>query len=432
MSSVTEARIHKREQLAWLVLLGSFTLFLSIAIATPLLIRAYLQNSTRPLLLLAQSNQGTVSIDNVNSPPRAALPGEAGQAVSQRETVLTDATASGLLLVFAAEGGDVLARLQLYGSTAVYINAATTPRFRLSDRPQELTVELLNGRLRIVVTEEKERPLLLTINTPHGTAVLRQPGEYSFLVQPQATQVTVQEGSAEVRGQNRLLTLEAMQRAEIAADSPPVGPLSPERNLLQNGSFNELWARWTRLSWNVERIEQPAGDIEIAEILGENGLQVVRNGEGHADVGVRQVIDQDVTDVESLLLEIDFRIVSQSLGVCGMVGSECPLILRIEYDDQNGNPQVWQQGFYAVGAITPDGPPDVCVSCPPPRFTHVQAPLGQLFFYRADLIAELQRMGFGAPRRIKNISIIASGHSFAVEVLDITLLASEGAVNGSQ
>ncbi len=428
MSSISEARIHKREQLAWLVLLGGFAVFLSIAIATPLLIRAYLQNSTRPLLLLAQSNQGILSIDNVNSLPRAALPGEAGQAVSQRETVLTDATASGLLLVYAAEGEEVLARLQLYSATAVYISAATTPRFRLSKRPQELTADLLNGRLRVVVAEERERPLLVTINTPHGTAVLRQPGEYSFLVTAETTQVTVQEGSADVRGQNRLLTLEAIQRAEIAADAPPVGPLSPERNLLHNGSFNELWARWTRLSWNVERADQPAGEIEIVEVLGENGLRVTRNGEGHADVGVRQVINQDVADVESLLLEIDFRIVSQSLGVCGMVGSECPLILRIEYDDQNGNPQVWQQGFYASGAITPDGPPDVCVSCPPPRFPHVQAPPGQLFFYRADLIAELQRMGFGAPRRIKSISVIASGHSFAVDILDIALLASERAV----
>lgn len=420
--------LQKRQRLAWGVLFGGFLLFVIIAVSIPLILRAYLQNSTDFLIILAQSNQGTLSIDDPVNPPRAALPGEPPQNVAPSEIVLTDASASGLLLVYPPESDHVLARMQLYGTTIVRITEAQTPRFDLSDTPRIFTAELSSGRIRLVVSDNWERPFRVSISTPHGLVSVREPGEYSLTVNNDISQITVQQGSLEVLAQDQSLILEKAQRADIALDSPPVGPLPPERDLLQNGSFGERWSRWVQLGWNIERLDQPEGQIAITEVLGENGLQIVRNGEGHADVGIRQVVDQDVTDINSLLLEVDLRILNQSLGVCGTVGSECPVILRIEYDDINGNPQVWQQGFYAGGSIGADGPPDVCVSCPPPRFEHVQAPLGQLFFFRADLITELQRKGYGPPRRIKSMSVIASGHTFAVEILDIGLFASEGLI----
>ncbi len=427
MNGSAETISQKRQGLAWFMLLGGFLVFVSIAVSVPLLIRAYLQNTTDSLLVLAQSNQGTLSIDDPVNAPRAALPGEAPQIVEPTQTVLTDASASGLLLVYPPESEDVLARLQLYGTTIVRVTEAQTPRFAMSDKPHSFAAALTSGRIRLVVSGSAERPFMVSISTPHGLVSVREPGEYSLDVNNEVTQITVQQGSVDVRAQDKILTLQQAQRAEIALNTSPNGPLPPERDLLQNGSFGQRWSRWVQLGWTVERTNQPEGTIDITEVLGENGLQIVRQGEGHADVGVRQVINQDVTDFDSLLLEVDLRILDQSLGVCGTVGSECPLILRIEYDDENGNPQVWQQGFYASGDIGADGPPDVCVSCPPPRFEHVQAPLGQLFFYRADIISELQRKGFSPPRRIKSMSVIASGHSFAVEILDIALLASEQA-----
>lgn len=426
MNTSVENILQKRQRLAWVSLLGGFIAFLLIAVSVPLLIRAYLQNSTLFLTVLAQSNQGILSIDDPMTPPRAALPGEAPQVVEPPGVVLTDASASGLLLISPPEGQEVLARVQLYGGSILQVTEAQTPRFALSDQPRTFVAMLSSGRVRLVVASGGERPFLVNINTPHGLISVREPGEYSIVVNGEITQVFVQQqGSLDVHAQGQTLTLNSAERAEIALNTPPLGPLPPARDLLQNGSFSERWSRWVALAWTIERADQPAGEMNIAEILGENGLQIVRRGEGHADVGVRQVINQDVTDFKSLLLEVDLRILDQSLAVCGTVGSECPIILRIEFDDNNGNPQVWQQGFYATGEIVPDGPPDVCVSCPPPRFEHVQAPLEQLFFFRADLISELQRKGFNPPRRIKNLSILASGHSFGVEILGVALLASE-------
>ena len=181
-----------------------------------------------------------------------------------------------------------------------------------------------------------------------------------------------------------------------------------------------------------ELTDQPAGYIQILNISGEAGLHIVRTGEGHADVGIRQIINQDVTDFNSLLLEVDLRILGQTLAVCGNVGSECPIIIRLEYDDINGNAQVWQRGFYANGDINPDSTPDVCLTCPPPRLEHVKITPGQFSFYQSDLIEDLQLYGFLPPRRIKNISIIASGHSFEIELLDIALIVGEEVLTSTQ
>ena len=81
-----------------------------------------------------------------------------------------------------------------------------------------------------------------------------------------------------------------------------------------------------------------------------------RVGLGHADGRMRQVLEQDVTDYSSLRLLVTLQIASQSLDVCGNRGSECPLTIQLDYEDQNGAARSWQQGFYAVGTPGPTCP----------------------------------------------------------------------------
>lgn len=417
--------IHSRERVAWTVLLISFTIFCAVAIAVPLLIRVYLQDSTQLLDVTVQANEGTVSINEENELPRAALSGETAQPVVPGAMILTDATASGLLLVSHPQTEELLARVQLYSATVVWVQEATRPRFQLSSRSQTLTLELTGGRLRLVIGETEKRPFDVTVKTPHGQILIHDPGEYSLDVNNDETQVTVQQGQLTVMAQEQSMRLNQAERAEIALNAPPVGPLVPERNLIENGSFDERWKKWQQYAWEIERSDQPTGAIEIFEMGGESGIHVLRNGEGHADVGIRQIINQDVTDFDSLLLEVDLRILGQTLAVCGTVGSECPVIIRLEYDDVNGNAQVWQRGFYAIGEIDQDSTPDVCLACPPPRLEHVKVTPGQFSFYQSNLIEDLRLKGFLPPRRIKNISIVASGHSFEIELLDVALIAGE-------
>lgn len=423
--------IHSRERLAWTAVLISFIIFCALAVAVPLLIRAFVQDSTQFLTVNLQANEGTVSINEDSAPPRAALSGELPQTITPGAMILTDAAASGLILISAPQTGALLARVQLYSATVARIQEANTPRFRLSSRPGFLLLNLTSGRIRVVVSEGEKRPFAITISTPHSQVFINNPGEYSLDVNNDETQITVQQGQLAVVAQGQTVRLNSAERAEVALNMPPAGPLAPDRNLIENGSFDNRWEKWQQYAWEIELNDQPTGDIQILNILGEAGLHVVRTGEGHADVGIRQIINQDVTDFDSLLLEVDLRILAQSLAVCGNVGSECPLIIRLEYDDVNGNAQVWQRGFYASGDINPDTTPDVCLTCPPPRLEHVKMTPGQFSFYQSNLIEDLQLHGFLPPRRIKNISIIASGHSFEIELLDVALIAGEGAGSGN-
>jgi hypothetical protein len=210
----------------------------------------------------------------------------------------------------------------------------------------------------------------------------------------------------------------------LATDGPLRGPLDTERNLIRNGAFTADFDNWVLLPGNVERSDQSMVEIRVTERANEPVLKFSRVGAGHADAGVRQVVDQDITDYTSLQVLLWMQVVDQSLSVCGQQGSECPLMIRIEYIDVNGVNQVWQQGFYAIGTIS-DVTPDICVACAPPLNEHQQIPYNQLVFYEsANLLERLGQLNI-LPRHIKSISLISSGHTFDVEVVELAVMARE-------
>jgi hypothetical protein len=112
------------------------------------------------------------------------------------------------------------------------------------------------------------------------------------------------------------------------------------------------------------------------------------------------------------------------LGVCGVVGSECPLFVRLNYLDSNGVPQVWQHGFYAVGENAQDTP-DACANCAVIQSSHDKVPLDQDFFYEVNILNELAVQGAQPARFIESIEFVMSGHSFEVELVNVVLSAKE-------
>jgi hypothetical protein len=204
----------------------------------------------------------------------------------------------------------------------------------------------------------------------------------------------------------------------------PRGPLDPERNLIQNGDFSEGFNDWAEYAWLVELNDQPKGRTQITRIEGEPILRFERGGIGHADAKVVQSLNQNVSDFETLRLMLTLRIVEQSLGVCGIQGSECPLFVRVDYVDESGVSQTWQQGFFATGVIDDNTTPGACVSCALIQENHERTQLGQEFYYEVDLRESLAQQGALAPRQINNISLIASGHTFVTDVMDIALIAN--------
>ncbi len=411
-----------RQRLAWAILISSFLICVVITVAIPLTINAVIQSATQNLLTAIQANQGTVGIDDESGLRRAVIAGDTAEIVDPNTSILTDATATAILTLSTPVDEILLARLNIGSNTTLRLSQATAPRYSWSDNEQVIDLELESGRVRLTMLDSQERPTAMKLATPQGEIIIREPGQYSVVVTNEATQVSVQEGALGVSAADSTLILSSSERAEIPTGEPPQGPLDPERSLIKNGDFSQGFDHWSEYTWKVELAEQPSGTTEIRDIDGEPTLHFDRIGVGHADARVLQSINENVIDYEALRLHLTLRVLEQSLGVCGIQGSECPLFIRIDYVDENGANQIWQHGFYASGIVDDNTTPGACVSCAVIQSNHEQIPQGQDYFFEVDLREELARQGAVPPRSIENISLIASGHSFATEIIEVALM----------
>jgi len=426
MSEQTTERWLDRQRFAWGILLGGFAVCLLLTISIPVSVSAYLQNATELLTVVVAANQGTVGIDNESGGRRALLEGETGLTVEPGESLLTGNNATGLLSFSPPDSELLLARFQIYSNTDLRLQQADAPQFAVSDQNYAIAVELDTGRLRLSVPKQETRQPVIILNTPQGSINVTDPGQYAVIVSNEETQVTVQDGSALIFGStgSETLTIIANERAAIPNGLPPIGPLETERNLVRNSNFSSTTDFWNILAWQVERVDQPAGQVRILE-SGESRLNIARLGIGHADVQIRQSVNQNVSELTSLRMLVTFRILNQSLAVCGIEGSECPLFVRLNYIDESGVSNTWQQGFYAFGDVNPGQNPDSCVRCAVIQSTHERVSLGQDYFYDVDIREELARQGRVPPQFIESVILVISGHSFEVEIMDVALLAEE-------
>lgn len=427
MASVTHEPFSGRARLAWTIVLLNFILFVSLCLSIPLGLNFYVQTATSPLPASLVTNQGTVAILKAEGEPAAVRHSDPARPLTSGDEVVTNATDTAQLLIYALEESErLLVRGQLYGNSNLTINKISSPRFSWNNDPQEIVLDVKNGRVRLTVLPAGQRAYKILLLTPHGTIALLAPGQYSLVVNNEGSQLAVQNGRAELESlaTGGTLTLTDTQRGVLHTTAAPEGPLTTNRNLVQNGDFGQGLQHWIKRDWNIERSDQPKGETLISELAGERRLRFVRVGIGHADVGVRQVVEQDVTDLTDLRLLVSFRVNQQTVGVCGTVGSECPLTVRIEYRDSSGTPLVWQQGFYATGNIGPTTP-DSCVNCTPPHIRHVLVPSNLIFSYETNLLESLAFYGAPPPSFIDSVSLIAAGHSFETEIIEVALLAGE-------
>ncbi|MCA9867420.1 MAG: hypothetical protein KIS95_05620 [Anaerolineae bacterium] len=421
---MTDTHRFSRQRLAWIILSASFFTCMLLTVTVPIGVSALLQNATQALDVVVQANQGTVGIEGQNGPRRAVLAGEPAQPVGPQTSIWTDTTASALMTVMTPEGQQTLVTMQVAGNSTLQLDQAAAPRFGVSNRSFRVLVDLQAGRVRLDVPRFGSRPLELALTTPQGGRIdVIESGRYTLEVSNDVTQVTVvSDGHATVSSQGQTLVLEPGQRMEISPDSAPVGPFDPARDLIRNGDFSEGLDNWALFSWQVELPDQPKGETTVQPNGGDPVLRLTRQGVGHADVRLTQSVNQDVSDYEFLRLSATLRVVDQSLGVCGVQGSECPLFIIVNYVDDSGISRVWQHGFFANGTIDDNLTPGACISCAVVQRPHDRVPLGQLYFYDVDLIQELAIQGALPPRYVESVTLVGSGHSFTTEVSDVALI----------
>jgi hypothetical protein len=285
---------------------------------------------------------------------------------------------------------------------------------------------MARGRLRVVVPAEADRSLRIVIETPHGELVIDQPGRYLVEVDSAETQLSVTEGEAALStpGGSGTLLLTANQRGRLTADVAE-GPYGTDRNLITNGDFADGMGGWIELPWNKELDEEPNGTTEIVRINDEPAIRFARNGLGHVDTSVRQLLNKELAGYDNLQLLVTVRFLQQSLPVCGSLGTECPLTVRIDYVSASGQEEAWQQGLYAVGEPSAEAP-DFCAVCGPPLnlYQHSKVRFGQVVFFESgDLLERMELEGI-RPIRLNSISLVAAGHTFEYDILEVALVAA--------
>ena len=132
----------------------------------------------------------------------------------------------------------------------------------------------------------------------------------------------------------------------------------------------------------------------------------------------------DVRDFQELRLHLATWIAFQNLRNCGSLGSECPLMVRVEYQDTAGNGHEWLQGFYYLGSNS-GSIPIRCVTCSPPTGDHIRTPLGRWYLYDSPDLLSLFATAGSPPTIINAISLYASGHNFESYITDVELQAVE-------
>ena len=408
------------ERLAWIVLLLSFFTCVGLAVGVPLGIRHY--------VLYAYVGQN-VTLEVQRGPLRVTLAGrgepvaiaEERDDIPERTIVATDSTA-GRLVMHA--DGSVIATVQIYDDTEVVLSSARSPRFSSSHLPHKVTLEVKAGRVRINLSSDDGRQTVAEVHTPHGAAALTE-GSYEVKVNGTTTEVIVRDGQAGVtNGAGPVVSLGPAERATVD-DEQIIGPLPAARNLILNSDFAvPLEEGWGRYSVDPQVEGESRGEVRRAEIEGRPVIVIERSGVGHAETGITQMLNADIGDSRFLELHLLLRIEEHNVPVCGSEGSECPVMVRIVYQDAYGADREWLQGFYSLPNTGGSNNPSVCIRCST-RNQHLQVPQGTWYAYASPNLIPLLSQDGQAPTAIKSITVYASGHTYQSAITEVELIGQE-------
>lgn len=411
------------ERLAWGILLASFAVFVAFLVTVPLGIHYGLQFATVPQSATLDPTQGTVLL----FPPGTAA-GDGATPNAQQPIAITElyddvregsvveavesSTQATLRLTGRGVQDEALGSVQLYSGTRLKIELMRSPMFDLSEQPYQVRLLLEEGQARVFTNSGQQRPLQVELRTPHG-ALLLDAGSYQVVVTPEQTDVVASAGQATLRkdGADGLVVTPGL-RAWMTADTLADAPVAAGQNLLRNGSFIEPMQN----SWESYVIAQNVtpGKVSIMERDGRRVAYFVRQGEDNVptEVGIRQTIGKDVNVYDELYLQLDAKLLFQSLPGAGYLSSEYPLRVEVTYTDIYGKEGLtWGHGFYFRD----------------PENNNWQIVGGEKispfnwFTYRSPNLMEL--LSETRPARIDSVRIYASGWNYQSMVSEVYLLA---------
>ncbi len=421
------------ERLAWIILLISFFTCLGLVVAVPLGVRYYILYARIPQHATLEVQSGALGVTRAGR----GNPGYVSvnlHEVPERTIVTTESTAVGRFVMRAPQtDSPIIATVQLYGNTEVTLNKASSPRFSTSRLPHKIAIELQSGRVRVNVSSDNDRLIIVEIKTPHGAALCTE-GSYDIKVNS-TTEITVRHGQAEINKGAQSGTQSGVQIATLVSgerivmdDEQLDAPQPAARNLIVDSDLiNPPGVTWFPYNADIERNDQPVGQVQGSEIEGYSVAIIEREGIGHAETGITQTIDADISSLRSLQLHLllltrEHTDGEYNIPVCGSEGSECPVMVRIDYQDAHGADREWLQGFYWQEDINDDVQPNPlnCTVCTTHN-EHIQVQRDAWYPYLSPDLIPLLSQDDNPPATIKEITIYASGHTYHSTIGEVSL-----------
>lgn len=421
------------ERLAWTVLLLSFAACLVLAIGTPLAIQWFVRYSYTGQFITLDVQEGTLVItcSSGNVPfPATSHQDDLCQG-RENSLITTGPTDQGLLEMRPRNAvTTTLATVQIYRGTRIKLVRANTPLLpRFTSEHNQVRLQMESGRIRVSVPSGGSRSMSFQVTTPQALVQLSG-GSTAVEVSNQETQVTVGDGQARVdaTADRSFVQLMRGQRVAVSTGNGVTSAMPAARNLLAGYSdFREALGT-SGSPWRVYTLDpqiegEPRGDVTNVSVEGRLGVDLSRIGQGFAETGIKQDINRDIRDFKLLQLRIVLRVLQQDVPLCGTAGTECPVMVRLDYVDDSGEARFWQQGFYYL----PDPNnfnPEFCNTCNP-RNIHIRTVNGVWYSFESDnLIPILTKVG-APPVFLKSISIYASGHNYQSQVDEVELVGQE-------
>lgn len=328
-----------------------------------------------------------------------------------------------------------VASVSLIGDSSAVLRAALRPRFEWGGAGYVVQVSRVSGSLEVNVAKDLPRGLELEMLTEQRARIrLTDPGWYSVEVTGDSITVESHGGTALIYGPDKSVgySVTSNSGSIYSITEDDLRALPPSVNLLANSAFSEVLQQSERLeavaplNWACSHTPNPPRDVFTVDLQdGRNVLRMTRgdgatsNGETTCTQGLAIGESwQDISSYDALSIRASFYLNFQSLAVCGFEGSECPLMIRLDYVDAFGSSRELLYGFYGVpGPADPYDP-----TCPSCRQPHVR--LQEKTWYSFDSGNILAGLPLDSrPVAISRLRFYASGHEYDVRISRIELIA---------
>lgn len=418
---------------AWGIMLLAFGAFCFLCVVTGIGVSYFVFQSTVPLDVTLRVGRGTVSVSSQSV--------YADRPLVNNDELTTDRQSQGVIFFQSAD--QLLAIVTVRGGTSALIRRTVQPRFDWSSGVYGIDLLISQGEMEVFMPQADGRDVRLNITTTQGDRIdLSSGGQYFISASAAQLRVVNRVGNASLVPANlnigRSIPANNQGIINYLTDATAIVTSDAFINLLANGTFQSpvddadggstpaptnAWACSNRQD------SPPSGDFHLEMKDGRWTMRVVRDNGAISNGETRclSYFGQNGVDVSSynyLEMRVAFSIHFQSLEVCGFQGSECPLMLRMDYIDKNGDQRIWYHGFYYRNNPQVNYPLQ-CNSC---SQEHEIVNENSWYTYDSGNMFNLFSPA-EQPARIINVQFYASGHEYDVYIGEAALLAGSSAAN---